>query len=102
MMRPAIELQEQGEAYYFIANYHSMTSLFDAEQRRKNTLDVALDFLVPGRRYRAEIYRDGDAADYRTNPRDIVIEKRTVTAQDRLAFRIAPGGGAAVRFVALK
>ena len=27
MMRPAIELQEQGEAFYFIANYHSMTSL---------------------------------------------------------------------------
>ena len=30
MMRPAIELQEKGEAFYFIANYHSMTSLFDA------------------------------------------------------------------------
>jgi tryptophanyl-tRNA synthetase len=48
MMRPAIELQEQGEAYYFIANYHSMTSLFDANERRKNTLDVALDFLACG------------------------------------------------------
>lgn len=48
MMRPAIELQEQGEAYYFIANYHSMTSLFDATERRKNTLDVALDFLACG------------------------------------------------------
>ncbi len=48
MMRPAIELQAQGEAYYFIANYHSMTSLFDAEERRKNSLDVALDFLACG------------------------------------------------------
>ncbi len=48
MMRPAIDLQEQGEAYYFIADYHSMTSLSDAEQRRKNTLDVALDFLACG------------------------------------------------------
>jgi tryptophanyl-tRNA synthetase len=48
MMRPAIELQEQGEAFYFIANYHSMTSLFDAEERRKNSLDVALDFLACG------------------------------------------------------
>jgi tryptophanyl-tRNA synthetase len=48
MMRPAIELQEKGEALYFIADYHSMTSLFDAEQRRKNTLDVALDFLACG------------------------------------------------------
>jgi len=48
MMKPAIELQEKGEAYYFIANYHSMTSLFDPEQRRKNSLDVALDFLACG------------------------------------------------------
>ena len=48
MMKPALELQEQGEAYYFIANYHSMTSLFEAEQRRKNSLDVALDFLACG------------------------------------------------------
>ena len=48
MMRPAIELQEKGEAFYFIANYHSMTSLTDAAERRKNTLDVALDFLACG------------------------------------------------------
>jgi len=48
MMQPAIELQEEGEAYYFIADYHSMTSVFDAEVRRKNTQDVALDFLACG------------------------------------------------------
>ena len=48
MMQPAIELQEQGEAFYFIANYHSMTSLFDAAERRRNTFDVALDFLACG------------------------------------------------------
>jgi tryptophanyl-tRNA synthetase len=48
MMRPAIELQEMGEALYFIADYHSMTSLFDAPERRKNSLDVALDFLACG------------------------------------------------------
>jgi tryptophanyl-tRNA synthetase len=48
MMQPAIELQTQGEAFYFIADYHSMTSLTDAAQRRKNTLDVALDFLACG------------------------------------------------------
>ena len=48
MMRPAVELQEKGDAYYFIANYHSMTSLYEAEARRKNTVDVALDFLACG------------------------------------------------------
>jgi len=70
----------------------------DENERR---IDVSLDFLGPGRRYRAEIYRDGDDADYRTRPRAIAIERRTVTSADRLALRIAPGGGAAVRFVAL-
>jgi tryptophanyl-tRNA synthetase len=48
MMKPSIELQQQGEALYFIANYHSMTSLFDPAERRRNTLDVALDFLACG------------------------------------------------------
>jgi len=48
MMKPALELQEQGEAFYFIADYHSMTSLFDPAGRRQNTLDVALDFLACG------------------------------------------------------
>jgi len=71
----------------------------DEQERR---VDVALNFLDPGRRYRAEIYRDSDDADYRTNPRGIVIEQRNVTAADHLAFRIAPGGGAAVRFLRIK
>ncbi len=48
MMQPAIALQEKGEAFYFIADYHSMTSLFNADERRKNSLDVALDFLACG------------------------------------------------------
>lgn len=48
MMKPAIELQERDEAFYFIADYHSMTSLFDPAIRRKNTLEVALDFLACG------------------------------------------------------
>jgi tryptophanyl-tRNA synthetase len=48
MMRPAIELQDKGETFYFIADYHSMTSLFDAAERRQNSLNVALDFLACG------------------------------------------------------
>ena len=48
MMKPALELQERGEAFYFIADWHSMTSLTDAAERRQNTLDVALDFLACG------------------------------------------------------
>ncbi len=48
MMKPALELQAKGETFYFIANYHSMTTLVDPAERRQNTLDVALDFLACG------------------------------------------------------
>lgn len=48
MMRPAIELQDRGEAFYFIADYHSMTTIADAARRRDLVRDVALDFLACG------------------------------------------------------
>ena len=47
-MRPAIEAQARGECFYFIADYHSMTSLFDPAQRRKNVTEAALDWLACG------------------------------------------------------
>ena len=69
----------------------------DAQPR---TLEVALDFLEPGRRYTAQVYRDGDHADYRDSREDIVIEAREVTSTETLTLRLAPGGGQAIRFVA--
>jgi tryptophanyl-tRNA synthetase len=48
MMRPVIELQEQGESYIFIANYHALTSVTDGQFLRAATRDVALDFLACG------------------------------------------------------
>lgn len=65
-------------------------------------LDLSLDFLEKGRRYEAQIYADGQAADFRTDRRsDIAISKRVVTSADRIAVRMGPGGGLAVRFRAL-
>jgi tryptophanyl-tRNA synthetase len=48
MMRPAIALQAEGEAFYFIADYHALTSLRDPEALRENSRRVALDFLACG------------------------------------------------------
>ncbi len=48
MMKPAIELQDQGEAYLFIANYHAMTTVQSADVLRSMTANVALDFLACG------------------------------------------------------
>ncbi|MBL9202660.1 MAG: tryptophan--tRNA ligase [Opitutaceae bacterium] len=47
-MRPAIDAQAAGDCFYFIADYHSMTSVTDAEERRRNTLGIALDWLACG------------------------------------------------------
>ncbi|MGX9217896.1 glycoside hydrolase family 97 protein [Massilia varians] len=69
----------------------------DGEAR---SLPLPLDFLDKGKRYTAEIYRDGDAADYRRERRfDLVTETKTVTAADTLQLRLAPGGGQAIRLV---
>lgn len=48
MMRPAIALQAEGEAFYFIADYHALTSLHDPKVLRDNRRRVALDFLACG------------------------------------------------------
>ena len=48
MMEPAIRLQDEGEAYYFIADYHSLTLIHDPGQLRDNVRDVAIDFLACG------------------------------------------------------
>jgi len=47
-MRPAIELQAGGDAYYFIADYHSMTAITDARERLAYTQGIALDWLACG------------------------------------------------------
>jgi len=48
MMRPAIDWQDRGEAFYFIADYHALTTLHDAALLRKYSRSVALDFLACG------------------------------------------------------
>ena len=48
MMRPAIELQSRGQAFYFIANLHALTTVDDPQRLREDTRDVALDFLACG------------------------------------------------------
>ncbi len=47
-IEPAVRLQEQGEAYYFIANYHAMTSVRNPQELRAWTRQLAVDFLACG------------------------------------------------------
>ncbi len=48
MMKPAIALQDEGEALYFIADYHALTSVRDPDVLRENVWRVAVDFLAAG------------------------------------------------------
>jgi tryptophanyl-tRNA synthetase len=48
MMQPAIALQDEGDAFYFIADYHSLTSVSNPAELRKNVREVAIDFLACG------------------------------------------------------
>src|SRR3954471_12952143 len=48
MIQPAVALQEEGECFYFIANYHALTSVRDPEALRRNSRQVAIDFLACG------------------------------------------------------
>jgi tryptophanyl-tRNA synthetase len=47
-MRQHIKMQEEGDAFYFLANYHSLTSLNDGDLLKEYTTDVVLDYLALG------------------------------------------------------
>jgi tryptophanyl-tRNA synthetase len=61
MMKPAIALQAEGEALYFIADYHALTSVRNPVVLRENCRRVALDFLACGLDpERATLFRHSD------------------------------------------
>jgi tryptophanyl-tRNA synthetase len=100
MMKPSVELQDKGEAYYFIANYHSMTSLFDAEERRKNTLDVALDFLACGLDPKKSVFfRQSDVPEVTelawmlTTLTPMGLLERCTSYKDKIARGLSPNHG---------
>ena len=61
MMKPALALQQKHQVYLFIANYHALTTVHDANIMRQGTLDVALDFLACGLDpHKTVFYRQSD------------------------------------------
>lgn len=100
MMRPALDLQEQGDAYLFIADYHALTSVADAEAMRQGTRDVALDFLACGLDpERTAFYRQSDMPEVHelawllSNVTPLGLLERCHSYKDKLAKGIAPNHG---------
>ena len=60
-IRQFVKLQDEGEALYFIANLHALTSLRDPVLARKYTFEIALAFLALGvDPRRATLFRHSD------------------------------------------
>ena len=75
-------------------------AMTDTTARR---LPIQLDFLDAGTRYRAEIYRDGEGADWKGDARfHFVREERMVRKGDEIRLALAPGGGAAILLVPMQ
>ena len=63
------------------------------------TASIQLDFLRPGKKYDATVYRDADNASWEKAPEAYTIEKRTVNNKTRLNIRLASGGGCAISLI---
>jgi hypothetical protein len=63
---------------------------------------LSLDFLMPGKKYQAVIYKDAPDADWKEKPEAYVIEKITVDRRSKLSLKLAAGGGAAISIMAVE
>ncbi|MFA6560960.1 MAG: tryptophan--tRNA ligase [Verrucomicrobiia bacterium] len=100
MMKPAIELQARGEAFYFIADYHALTSVDDAAALRENVTNVALDFLACGLDpARAVFFRQSDVPQHTelawilSNVTPMSLLEKCHSYKDKTAKGIAPNHG---------
>ncbi|KJZ02347.1 glycoside hydrolase family 97 protein [Pseudoalteromonas piscicida] len=64
-------------------------------------IPITLDFLESGKTFEAQIYADGNKAEWKQNPYEMNIYRKKVTSADKLILKLAAGGGAAIRFKAL-
>lgn len=100
-IRPHIELQNGGhECFYFIANYHALTSLTDPERVRQYTHEVALAYLALGLDpKRAVFFRQTDVPEHTelawilscVTPMGLL--ERSVAYKDKIAQGLKPNHG---------
>jgi len=60
------------------------------------SLSLPLNFLDSNVTYKAKLFRDGDDADYKTNPYSVLIEEIEVRVDSTLDLNLATSGGTAI------
>ena len=100
MMKPAIALQDEGEALYFIADYHALTSVRDPDVLRENVRRVAVDFLAAGLDpERAALFKQSDVPQVTeltwilSTVAPMGLLERAHSYKDKLARGLAPTVG---------
>ena len=100
MMRPAIALQDEGEALYFIADYHALTSVRDPDVVRENVRRAAVDFLAAGLDpERASLFKQSDVPQVTeltwvlSTVAPMGLLERAHSYKDKLARGLAPTVG---------
>lgn len=63
--------------------------------------EITVDFLTPGKKYKATIYQDGIDAHWEKNPKAYTIKTIEVTAKSKIKLNLAAGGGTAISFFPL-
>lgn len=63
--------------------------------------EISLNFLTPGKKYKATIYQDGKDAHWEKNPKSYSIKTIEVTSKTKLKLNLASGGGTAISFFPL-
>ena len=99
-MKSMLDLQGKGEMFWFIANYHALTTVQDGARLRQQTLDVALDFLACGLDPEKTVfYRQSDVPEVQelawllSNVTPLGLLERCHSYKDKLAKGIAPNHG---------
>lgn len=91
---------EIGEYVVYARQERGSDNWFIGGITNENARDVSLDFaFLDQGTYTATIYRDGESADWATNPYDAVVEQISVTSASSLDLTMAKGGGFAISVI---
>ncbi|MBQ2441108.1 MAG: glycoside hydrolase family 97 C-terminal domain-containing protein, partial [Paludibacteraceae bacterium] len=62
-------------------------------------VNLTLDFLTPGKQYKAVIYQDDAKTNRETNPQAYKIVTKTVNNKTKLKCKVVPTGGLAIQIL---
>lgn len=100
MMKTAVELQDKGEAFLFIADYHSLTTSPEPQKLRDQVFGLALDFLACGiKPERTVFFRQSDVPQVTelmwilNNITTVGFLERAHSYKDKIAKGFVPNNG---------